>query len=140
MKFKSTFFKVLTASIFVLFLTSWSAKMTEINVIEKVKAIEKVNFVNDLSIIPSKKNYTFMVSYVAKKSREIVVEVWKGEDFISAAKKIVKRGDNMTYIDLNMSETLVKGYGYSLKLQIRPIGSSWEQATGRSEFPNVTVR
>ncbi len=135
------FFLKLSAVMFLTcFFTSWNSEKVKVNELINGKVNEKVSFANDLSIIPAKKNYTFMVSYVAKKSREIIVEVWKGEDFISSGKKVVKKGDSMTYIDLNMSEALKKGYGYSLKLQIRPIGSSWQQATGRSEIPNVTVR
>ncbi|WP_010522904.1 hypothetical protein [Aquimarina agarivorans] len=101
---------------------------------------EKVSFPNDLTVIAAKNNYTFMVSYQANKKREIIVEIWKGGEWIDSGKKIVKKGDGMIFVDVNMSRKLMRVTDYSLRIQLRPIGSEWDATVAYFEIPEVTVR
>ncbi|WP_010182956.1 hypothetical protein [Aquimarina agarilytica] len=116
---------------------SWTSNKN--NVTLKPKK-EIVTFPNDLTKIACKKNYTFMVSYNALKKREIVVEIWKGGEWIHSGKKVIKKGEGMTFVDVNMDQKLIKGTDYSLRVQLRPIGGTWNQLTAYFEIPEVTVR
>ncbi|WP_010177946.1 hypothetical protein [Aquimarina agarilytica] len=127
----------LVALIGLISLTSWMPA-------EEIKAIQKkdetVSFSGDVSEISSDKSITFDVAYVAKKSREIVVEIWKDGAWVANGNANVKKGNKVKKITVNMKKGLAPGKGYLLKLQLRPPGSTWKEATAFFQKEGVVVK
>ncbi len=139
--FMSLFKKILSYGLVVFLgiisLTSWTA-------VEEIKTTQKkgesISFSGDVSEIPSNKSLTFEVVYVAKKSREIVVEVWKGGTWIANGSATVKKGNKIKNVTVNLKKALKPGNGYLLKLQLRPPGSTWKEATAVFQKEGVMVK
>ncbi len=134
--------KILTYGLIGLFgiisLVSWMPKE---NVVEKSqKKSESISFSEDVSQIYSSKSITFEVAYVAKKSREIVVEIWKDGAWIANGNANVKKGNKVKNVTVNLKKALESGKGYLLKLQLRPPGSTWKEATAVFQKEGVTVK
>ncbi len=134
--------KILTYGLIGLFgiisLVSWMPKE---NVVEKSqKKSESISFSEDVSEIYSSKSITFEVAYVAKKSREIVVEIWKDGAWIANGNANVKKGNKVKNVTVNLKKALESGKGYLLKLQLRPPGSTWKEATAVFQKEGVTVK
>ena len=101
---------------------------------------ESVSFAEDVSKIPSSKSYTFSVDFVAKRGREVVVEIWRDNEWIASSIKPVAKGKGNISINLQAPYRLRRASNYMLKLQLRPVGSTWQDAKANYQQPNITVR
>ena len=108
--------------------------------IKDQKSKESVSFAEDVSKIPSSKSYTFSVDFVAKRGREVVVEIWRGNEWITSAIKPVAKGKGNISVNVQTPSRLKRASDYMLKLQLRPVGSTWKEAKAVYQQPNITVR
>ncbi|WNJ18390.1 hypothetical protein [Pontibacter sp. G13] len=84
-------------------------------------------------------SYTVNLDYTASAQRELVVEFWNGGSWIANGTAIVSSGSGTEPIVINLSNAPAPGSNYLWKAQIRPVGSSWQDATDTDQVTGVTV-
>ncbi|BFM10160.1 hypothetical protein R50072_03130 [Simiduia litorea] len=94
-----------------------------------------------LDALPSAQVLNFAVDYVASASRDVVVELWKGNQYVTSSKTTVSKGSGRALVQLSPPSALVNGeQGYVVKYNIRPVGGDWRTALDAHSQAGIAVR
>ncbi len=106
---------------------------------DKAKLEDTVSFKDAPTIINQSNEYSFNVEYVASEDREIVVGFYKNGKWVASKKEKVNEGIGIEKITVNLPDLPEIGKGYSYKLHIRPLNSTWREAIDTEDIENVEV-
>ena len=99
-----------------------------------------ISFTNSITTLPIATNYPFNISYSANQKRDIVLEMWKGNKYLTSAKVTVDAGSGTETINLKPDTAPQAGeHEYLLKLSIRPVGTDWEKNIDIVHVNNISV-
>lgn len=106
----------------------------------KTATDETVNFAYVISTLPSASSYDIAIDYSANQKRDLVLELWKDNVWISQKKITVAPGSSQTVLTIDTVTPTVEGeIGYELKLSIRPEGGDWKTALEYKTIPNISI-
>ncbi len=121
--------------------TDWTQNIDtdQINNVKLVPSDDKIGLNNaPMNVFPAT-SYTVNVNYIASQSRDVVVEFWKGSNWLGQGMATVTAGIGTVSVTINLADTPSYGADYSWKASIRPVGTDWTQNLGMDQVSNVLV-
>lgn len=100
---------------------------------------DKVSFSNTPTSIAQATSYSFDINYEASTSRDIIVEFWSSTGWIAQQNEQVAEGSGIKTITVYLPNLPQPGSGYTYKVHIRPLNTSWQDAIDRDQLNDVTV-
>lgn len=100
---------------------------------------DEVAFLNAPTTVQSQTSYTFDLAYTASTDRELVAEFWSPTAWIASQIETVPAGESVKTVTVNLPDAPEAGNGYVYKAQIRPLGSTWQDAIDTDQVNNVTI-
>jgi len=128
-----------TAITAVVSITLLSSFTTPIDTVVAKEKKEVVSYSGEKKFKAAKK-IVVEIDYVAKKNREIAVELRdKNNKWLGNAKVAIKKGKGTAKVTIKLKSQLKKGKGYLLKYMIRPVGTSWKEKIAGGAAKDLVV-
>lgn len=108
--------------------------------IDASSVTDLVSLENAATTLPGQTSYSVDLVYTANGNKELVLEFWNGGTWLDSDMKEVSSGSGTTTLTVNFASAPAPGSNYIWKAQIRPIGSSWQDATDTDQINNVIVQ
>jgi hypothetical protein len=100
--------------------------------------VDSISF-NPATVLPPQSSYTVSVEYTASESRDIVLEFWRGNQWLDNGRATVKAGQGTIDLSVDLGNPPPPGDNYLWKASIRPVGSGWQENLDLVEQGNITV-
>jgi len=91
------------------------------------------------SSIDSSNAITITVDYTADADRDVVVELWRNNQWLKQGQTMVSLGSGTATVTINFDTPPAGGNDYLLKASIRPVGTDWTQNLDACNKSNITV-
>ncbi|RED96023.1 carbohydrate binding domain-containing protein [Marinoscillum furvescens] len=111
----------------------------QINNVTVQNLVDAVSLENAATSMPSQTTYSVDMVYTANGSKELVLEFWDGTTWLDSDVQTVSSGSGTQTLTVNLATAPAPGSNYIWKAQIRPVGSTWQDATDTDQINNVTV-
>ena len=114
-------------------LTSWTVKENTILNLNE----DSVSVVNVENGYKAGQTMTFEVDYVAKKDRDVAIEVREDGKWIGGKTVKVEKGAGKENITIKFKNAPLAGSNHIIKVNIRPVGTTWKEALGGNTYKDV---
>ncbi|MEM5479828.1 RICIN domain-containing protein [Pseudoalteromonas fuliginea] len=103
-------------------------------------ADETAKFAYAINSLPSASSYDIAVDYSVSKKRDLVLELWKNNVWVSQKKITVAAGSSQAVFTIDTVTPTVEGEtGYAFKLSVRPEGGDWKTALEYKVISNISI-
>jgi len=79
------------------------------------------------------------VNYTADQNRDVVIELWRNNQYIKEGRTAVTAGTGTANVTINVNGAPAAGSNYLLKASIRPTGTDWRQNLDACNRTNVAI-
>ncbi|GLS90323.1 hypothetical protein GCM10007916_13900 [Psychromonas marina] len=101
--------------------------------------VDSISFVDTITQLQSATQYNISIQYDATISRDINVELWGPDGWITSSEKTVLAGSAKQVITLNLQTAPAVGEGYYLKTSIRPVASDWKSNLDAQSITDISI-
>ncbi|WP_163135226.1 RICIN domain-containing protein [Agarivorans sp. Alg241-V36] len=124
--------------------TSWQdnldfEQISNIEIVSATPSDDATKLVLSSTELAQAQRYQFTVDYSATQQRDVVVELWLNNQWISQATEQVEAGEGSVTLTIELDAEAQISDNYMLKNSIRPLGTDWRSSLATSQIDQLSI-
>ncbi|WP_411991089.1 RICIN domain-containing protein [Agarivorans sp. DSG3-1] len=114
-------------------------QITNITIVNALPSEDSTKLLVTEKMLAHAQQQQFDVEYSATEQRDIVVELWLNDQWLTQATTTVEAGEGIAQLNLELDDIPVASNGYTLKNSIRPVGTEWQSNIASDQINDLSV-